>query len=108
MAATSVKVTATAAEVRAFARANGIEVGKRGRFAPSLVEAFNAQAETPYVEAGHVHTVTVTAKSKNHRTVTRNVSPAAVRAAAKAAGVEVGKQGRLPRSLMEAYVLGTL
>jgi len=108
MAVASVKVTAAAAEVRAFARATGRSVGERGRFAPSLVEAFNAQAEVPYVEGGHVHTVEIEATSKNHRKIVRKVSPAAVRAAARAAGIEVGEQGRLPREVFERYVLGTL
>lgn len=108
MAATSVKVTARPSEVRAFARANGIEVGERGRFAPSLVKAFNDASDVKYVEGGHVHSVTVTAKSKNHRKITRQVNPAEVRAAAKAAGIEVGDRGRLSRDLFERFVLGTL
>ena len=108
MAVASVKVTATAAEVRAFARATGLAVGERGRFSPEVIEAFNAQAEVPYVEGGHRHTVEVTAKSKNHRKITRRVDPAEVRAAAKAAGMEVGERGRLPREAFERFVLGTL
>ncbi len=108
MAAVSVKVTATAAEVRAFARATGLAVGARGRFSPEVVEAFNAKSPVPYVEGGHVHSVEVTAKSRNHRKITRRVNPAEVRAAAKAAGMKVGDRGRLPREAFERFVLGAL
>lgn len=108
MAATSVKVTAPAAEVRAFARATGLAVGTRGRFSPEVVEAFNAQSDVPYVEAGHRHTVEVTVTARNHRKITRRVDTTEVRAAAKAAGMKVGTQGRLPREAFERFVLGTL
>lgn len=108
MAAASVKVTATPAEVRAFARAQGLPVGTRGRFAPSLVKAFNDQSKVKYVEAGHIPAREVTVTAANHRKVTRRVSPAQVRAAARAAGVEVGDRGRLPREIVEKFVLGTL
>lgn len=108
MAVASVKVTASAAQVRTFARENGITVGTRGRFAPDLVKAFNAQSPVKYVEAGHEHTVEVTVKAKNNRALTRRVAPAKVRAAALAAGMKVGERGRLPREAFERYVLGTL
>ena len=108
MAVASVKVTATAAEVRAFARAQGITVGKRGRFAPTLVKAFNDANPVKYVEAGHVPAREVTVTAANHRKVIRRVNPAQVRAAARAAGVEVGERGRLPREVVEKFVLGTL
>jgi hypothetical protein len=108
MAVASVKVTATPAEVRAFARAQGLPVGKRGRFAPSLVKAFNDASPVKYVEAGHVPAREVTVTAANHRKVTRRVNPAQVRAAAKAAGIEVGARGRLPREVINRFVLGTL
>jgi hypothetical protein len=108
MAVASVKVTATPAEVRAFARAQGIPVGKRGRFAPSLVKAFNDQSKVKYVEAGYVKAREVTVTAANHRKVTRRVSPAEVRAAARAANISVGDRGRLPQSVIESYILGTL
>lgn len=108
MAVASVKVTATPAEVRAFARAQGIAVGSRGRFAPTLVKAFNDANSVKYVEAGHIPAREVTVTAANNRKVTRRVNPAQVRAAAKAAGVEVGERGRLPREVIEKFVLGTL
>ena len=108
MAATSVKVTAPASAVREFALANGVEVGGRGRFAKSLVDAFNAQSDVPYVEAGHRHTVEVTVTAKNHRKITRRVDRVEVREAAKAAGMKVGDRGRLPREAFERFVLGAL
>ena len=106
--ATKIKATASPADVRAWARENGHEVGTRGRFAPDLVRAFNASHGLKYREAQHVPTVEVTAKPEKGRKVTRKVNIALVREAALAAGVPVGKRGRISQEVIQAYVLGTL
>lgn len=108
MAVASVKSAASAAEVREYARSIGRTVGKRGRFSPELIAEFNAQHDVQYVEGGHVHAVEVVAKSKNGRKIVRTVSPSAVRAAAKSAGIEVGTRGRISQEIFQRYVLGTL
>lgn len=98
-------------DIRAWLNDNGHTQGARGRFTPAGVAAWNAahpfaryNANTP----AHVHTVTVSVKPAKGRTITRKVSPIEVRAAAKAAGHDVGQIGRLKQSTFEAFVLGTL
>jgi hypothetical protein len=105
---TKIKATASPADVRAWARENGHEVGTRGRFAPDLIRAFNASHGLKYREAQHVPTVEVTAKPEKGRKVTRKVNISLVREAALAAGVPVGKRGRISQEVIQAYVLGTL
>ena len=105
---TKIKATASPADVRAWARENGHKVGTRGRFAPDLIRAFNASHGLKYREAQHVPTVEVTAKPEKGRKVTRKVNISLVREAAAAAGVPVGKRGRISQEVIQAYVLGTL
>ena len=106
--ATKIKATASPADVREWARENGHKVGTRGRFAPDLIRAFNASHGLKYREAQHVPTVEVTAKPEKGRKVTRKVNISLVREAALAAGVPVGKRGRISQEVIAAYVLGTL
>src|SRR5688500_8913674 len=77
---------ATAAEVRAYAAEHGIEVGKRGRFKPSLVEAFNTanKGTAKYTEGTEAPTVplkvkVVSAKTGKSRSETRNFTKGEVR-----------------------------
>ena len=106
--AASIKVSAKPADVRAWASANGHEVGKRGKFSKELILAFNRANGVKYREGAHVPTVKVSAKPAKGRTVTRTVNMAQVRSAAREAGVPVGKRGRIDRKVVDAYVLGTL
>lgn len=108
MAAKSIKVSASPADVRAWAADNGFTVGKRGKFSAEVISAFNKSNGLKYRAGHHVPTVKVSAKPAKGRTVTRTVNVAQVRAAALDAGVEVGKRGRLDRKVIDAYVLGTL
>lgn len=108
MAAKSIKVSATPADVRAWGAENGFTVGARGRFSADLVKAYNKAHGLKYRAGAHVPTVKVTAKPEKGRSVTRTVNMADVRAAALDAGVKVGKTGRIDRKVTEAYVLGTL
>lgn len=104
----SIKVSASPADVRAWAQENGHKVGQRGKFSRDLISAYNKANGLKYREGEHVPTVKVSAKPAKGRTVTRTVNMAQVRAAASAAGVPVGKRGRIDRKVIDAYVLGTL
>ncbi len=114
MAVASVKSGPSAAQVRAWGRAQGItegtKEGTRGRLNPALVSAFNAKhkGSNAYKEGASVETVTVKAKPAKGRTIVRTVNVAQVRAAAKAAGLPVGARGRVPAEMLSAYVLGVL
>lgn len=107
-AATSVKVSASPADVRAWAADNGFTVGSRGRFSGDLIRAYNKANGLKYRVGQHVPTRKVSAKPAKGRTVTRTVNMGEVRLAAQLAGVEVGERGRIKREVIEAYVLGTL
>lgn len=106
--AASIKVSASPADVRAWASEQGIPVGKRGKFSRDLISAYNKAHGLKYRAGEHVPTVKVTAKPAKGRSVTRTVNMAQVRAAAQEAGVPVGKRGRIDRKVVDAYVLGTL
>lgn len=93
---------ASGAQVRAWAVANGYEVGARGKFSPELIKAYNKNNSLKYVPGKYVRTVVVEGKDSRGRKATRKVSPAAVRAAAIAAGEQVGKRGRIPLSFLAA------
>lgn len=102
--------TANPAVVREWAQAEGLvpTEHKRGRLPASVVKAFNKAHGQKYVPAAYVETVEHTAKPAKGRSVTRKVNIADVRRACVAAGVEVGARGRLPKSVLDAFVLGTL
>lgn len=96
---------AAAADVRTWAGEAGLKVGKRGRFAPEIVEAFNKAhngkggPRLRYVEGTDARQAKVTYKADNGRTKTRVVSLAAVREHAGTAH----RQGRTPKSALEAF-----
>lgn len=108
MAANTLKVSASPADVRAWAKDNGFTPGDRGKFSQALISAYNKSHGLKYRQGQHVPTVKVSAKPAKGRTVTRTVNMAQVRAAALAAGVPVGKRGRIDAKVIDAYVLGTL
>jgi hypothetical protein len=112
----SVKSGPLASDVREWGNANGYpsKDGQRGRLAPALILAYNAvhKGANAYKEPSKggnaVKTFTHTAKPAKGRAVTRKVSIPQVRAALAAAGKDVGERGRIRRSDLDAYVLGTL
>lgn len=108
--ATRIQASANPADVRAWAQAQGLIPTSqvRGRLSPAVTKAYNAAHGTKYREGAFVETVEVVAKPAKGRKVTRKVNVAEVRAAAKAAGVPVGERGRIPASVLSAFVLGTL
>lgn len=108
MAANTLKVSASPADVRAWAKDNGFTPGDRGKFSTALIAAYNKSHGLKYRQGQHVPTVKVSAKPAKGRTVTRTVNMAQVRAAALAAGVKVGERGRIDAKVIDAYVLGTL
>jgi hypothetical protein len=104
---------APASAVRAFAAEQGIPMGSRGRLNPVAVEAFNKankKSRVQFAEKAYKPTVAVRAikthDSGRKTPVTKAVNVAEVRAAALAAGVEVGKRGRLTQPILAAYVTG--
>lgn len=104
---------ATAAEVRAFAKENGIEVGSRGRFSAALVKQFNKgrKPAAQYAEdAPSVRVVKVAAKDSRGRNRTAEVlvNPQEARAWAVAQGLTTQTKGRLSKTTVEAYALSTL
>lgn len=110
----SIRVSASPSVVRAWAESVGAIATnadgghQRGRLGADVISAYNAKHGLKAVEAAFVKTVKVSAKPAKGRTVTRTVSIPQVRAAARAAGVTVGARGRVPQSVLSAYVLGTL
>lgn len=107
------KATASPADVRAWARENGLTVGTRGRFSPEVRDAYNkANRHRPYREAEFVKTVTVqtTTVSSSGRKVPlrKNVNVAEARKALVAAGHAVGSRGRLPQEKLAAFATGSL
>jgi len=107
--------TSSSDVVRAWAVDNGYPdmAGKRGRIKNEVIEKFNeANKAAPYATGGKETTVKVTAmveNSKGGKTPrTRQVVVSEVRTAALDAGVKVSPSGRLPDSVMEAFVAGTL
>lgn len=95
-------------DVRLWATESGLPVGKRGRFAPDLVKAFNAGHTGKgghgmrYTEATYTPTEKVTVKV-GKRPVTRNIDLVAARKWAQENGVQVGARGRLSAEVKSAY-----
>ena len=102
---------ASAAQVRSFVSAQGIDV-KPGRLSAQVIDAFNkGQKEftyTPGVKPAETVKVTAmrTTESGRRVPVTKNVSVSMVRAAAAAAGVELGSRGRVSSLAQQATVTG--
>ena len=88
------KVAATGAEVRAWARENGFEVGARGRLNPEAVAAFN---KTHKGFGAYREGVQKPVKTKTVRVGRRErtVPVAEAREVLRQAGEPVGKRGRL-------------
>jgi hypothetical protein len=97
---------ASPADVRAFAKENGIPVGSRGLFSESLQKAYNkAHKSRPYKPASFEKKTLVVAKRQGKPPVRRQVSQAKAREWAKANGVPVGARGLVPASTLQAYAL---
>ena len=101
--------SATAAQVREWANAqDDLTVGKRGRFAPEVIAAFNKahkRNRLQYAEGQWEETVAHTAKPAKGRKVTEQVNLPRARQWAKDNGHEVGSKGPLPVAVLDAYVL---
>lgn len=105
----AIRVSASPKAVRAWAESVGaIPAGQRGRLGADVIAAYNAKNGLKHTEKAFVKTLVVKAKPAKGRTVTKRVSVPDVRAAAKAAGINVGERGRIPQTVLSAYVLGTL
>ena len=112
----SIRVSASPAQVRKWAESNvnpktgnpWIKPGQRGRLGAPVIKAYNAANGVKHTESEYVPTIKHTAKPEKGRKVTRTVNVARVRAAAKYAGVFDKERGTLPKSVLDAYVLGDL
>lgn len=119
----SKKVVAVPSAVRSWARENlssieglpeGYSVGDRGQFHPAIIAAYNkAHPRAKYVRSAYVDpgaTRKVTAFKRNAKggktPVTKTVVVSEARKAAKAAGVPLGSQGRVPVAVLKAFVVG--
>ena len=100
--------TSGAHDVRAWAVQEGIEVPKTGSFSTDLIEKFNAQHKGKRYSPDHVDRYEWSAKPQKGRKRTLRINDAEVRAAAREAGVQVGKRGALRPEVKDAFVLGTL
>lgn len=98
-------------EVRAFAKEHGIPVGSKGRFNADLIAQFNKGKRGPhrYDETkDYAPHVVCVGKVKGKPPVRKVVPVPALRAAAVAAGVQIGERGRIPAEVKAAYATGTL
>lgn len=108
-ASNGVRVSASPAQVRAWAVSQGlIKEGQRGRLGAPVIKAYNKAHPVKHSEAGYVPTIKHTAKPEKGRKVTRTVNVTQVRVAAQKAGMKVGARGTLPTSVLDAYVLGQI
>ena len=98
-------------EVRAFAKANGIPVGSKGRFNSDLIAQFNKGRRGPkrYDETlDYAPHVVCVGKVKGKPPVRKTVAVPVLRAAAVAAKAPIGERGRIPANVKAAYATGTL
>ena len=108
-ASNTVRVSASPAQVRAWAESEGlIKAGQRGRLGAPVIKAYNKAHGTKHTEAKFVKTVKHTVKPPKGRKIERTLVVNEVRKAAGEAGVKVGARGTLPTAVLDAYVLGTL
>ena len=100
---------ATAADVRAWAVANNLEVATtRGRLPFEVVTAYNKANSLKYRPGAAKKVVDVEVKDKRGRKAVRKVNVGDARALLAANGVETGKRGRLSLAqLVQAWELGT-
>jgi hypothetical protein len=105
----SVRVSASPAQVRVWAEAQGlIKAGQRGRLGAAVIKAYNKSNGVKHTESQFRPTVKHTVKPDKGRKIERTLVINDVRKAAAEAGVPVGKQGTLSTAVLDAYVLGTL
>lgn len=108
-ASNTVRVSASPAQVRAWAESQGlIKAGQRGRLGAPVIKAYNKSHAVKHTENGYLPTVKHTAKPAKGRKVTKTINVTQVREAAQKAGVKVGSRGTLPTAVLDAYVLGNL
>lgn len=117
------KKIVTAATVRTWAKSTDLStveglpaghvIARQGRLHPSLVKAFNAahKGKAEHVQGTKipktVKVTTVRVSEKGRKTpVTKNVVVSEARAAALAAGVQVGKRGRVTPQVLAAFATG--
>lgn len=104
--------TPTADDVRAFARAKGLEVADHGRLSAEVIAAYNKGRKNVYsptmVQASTIKTVDVPGykigkNGRKTRVTFRNVPVSEIRAWAQEAGFPVGARGRIPAEVLTAF-----
>ena len=101
----------SADDVRAWGKTHGFEVKDRGRLGDDLVEAFNKKRKNKYVSTSKQPTRVVKLAGKRADKTGRNRSVQIVttvpevRAWAQDQNLEVGKRGRIPQSVFDAFAM---
>lgn len=106
MTASKPRVSASPAQVRAWAEGQGlIKPGQRGRLGAPVIKAYNKANGVKHTESEYVKTVKHTVKPEKGRKIERTIVVKDARAWGAENGFTVGKQGTLSRALLDAYVL---
>lgn len=94
-------------EVRAWAKAEGLAVGERGRFSAELVEAFHKANKKVRYTANFVPTRKISGvretESGRKVPVTVTATLAQVREFAQAEGLAIGARGRVSQDVLAAF-----
>lgn len=102
--------TASPAEVREWAKENGLKVGTRGKLPPEVIQQFNKGRRVKYRVGEFEKTIQVRGIRVNGNgrkvPVRRTATPAEIRAAASANGVDLGERGRLSADVKAAFAAG--
>jgi hypothetical protein len=95
----------TPAEVRAWARERGIEVGDRGRIPETVIELYLAKPSTIRKWASD-RGLQVSERGRISAEIVEQylARPAAVRSWARRQGIDIGERGRIPVEVIERYL----
>jgi hypothetical protein len=95
----------TPAEVRAWARERGLEIGDRGRIPEPVIELYLAKPSTVRKWASQ-HGIRVSERGRIPAEITEQylARPAAVRSWARKQGIDIGERGRIPLEVVERYL----
>ena len=93
------------AEVRAWARERGIEIGDRGRIPEPLIELYLAKPSTVRKWASE-RGIRVSERGRIPAEVVEQylARPSAVRSWARKQGIDIGERGRIPLEVTDRYL----
>jgi hypothetical protein len=97
--------TWTPADVRAWARERGIEIGDRGRIPEPVIELYLAKPSTVRKWASE-RGIRVSERGRIPSEVIEQYlsRPAAVRSWARKQGIDIGERGRIPLEVVDRYL----